>query len=70
MDRSVALTRLPDLYAAALRLRETGLDEDGIGSLLAAPPEAVSRLLRIADARLQALLQAPADTCGEDSPCR
>jgi hypothetical protein len=61
MDRAVALTQLPDLYAAALRLRDTGLDEEGIGRLLAAPPEAVPRLLGIAEARLRALLRTPAE---------
>ena len=55
MDRSVALSKLPDPYAAAIRLRELGLDRE-IAAQLGIPEEAVPPLLEIADAKLALLL--------------
>lgn len=55
MDRSAALDLLPPTYAEALRLAEAGL-EDAIPEQLGIAPEAVGPLLRLARAKLAALL--------------
>lgn len=57
MDRSRAIDLLPEAYAEALRLQEEGLD-DLIPERLGIPPEAVGPLLRLARAKLAALLQS------------
>jgi hypothetical protein len=54
MDESV-LARLPEAYAAALRLRGQGLDEATIAAQLELEPQAVGPLLRLAEAKLAAL---------------
>ena len=55
MDRERALSALPDIYAAALRLRDAGLDDASIAGRPDMAPEAVGPLLRIAAAKLAAL---------------
>ena len=49
------LARLPDAYAAALRLRRQGLDDRAIAEQLELEPQAVGPLLRLAEAKLAAL---------------
>jgi hypothetical protein len=46
MDRSTAIDRLPEAYAAALRLREEGHDDSGIAARLDLASAAVGPLLR------------------------
>jgi DNA-directed RNA polymerase specialized sigma24 family protein len=55
MDVEAAFSRLPETHAAVLRLRGRGFDHDAIASALAVEPEAVAPLLRIAEAKLEAL---------------
>jgi DNA-directed RNA polymerase specialized sigma24 family protein len=55
MDVEAAFSRLPETHAAALRLRARGFDDDAIAAALALRPEAVARLLQIAEAKLAAL---------------
>jgi len=55
MDEESALARLPETYAAALRLRRQGLDESAIAEQLGLEPEAIGPLLRLAEAKLAAL---------------
>ena len=54
-----ALARLPENYAAALRMRARGLTEQAIAAELKLEPEAVGPLLRLAEAKLSALLAIP-----------
>ena len=56
MDQALALQRLPEVYAAALRLRDAGLDEDAIADELGMERAAVEPLLRVAEAKLAALV--------------
>jgi DNA-directed RNA polymerase specialized sigma24 family protein len=60
MEREQAMDELPETYAAALRLRGRGFDDDAIAAALSLAPEAVPPLLRVADAKLALLI-------GEDS---
>jgi DNA-directed RNA polymerase specialized sigma24 family protein len=53
----LALARLPEVYAAALRLRDAGADEVDIARELGIEPEAVEPLVRVADAKLEALME-------------
>jgi hypothetical protein len=55
VDLESAFTRLPETYAAALRLRGRGFDHDAIAAALGMEPCAVGSLLRIADTKLVAL---------------
>lgn len=55
MDEEAALEQLPDMYAAALRLRARGLRNDEIARKLELEPEAVPSLLRLAEAKLAAI---------------
>jgi hypothetical protein len=57
MDIEAAFSRLPDTHAAALRLRARGFDDDAIAAALVLEPEAVAPLLRIAEAKLGALVE-------------
>lgn len=57
MESSEAIELLPEAYAEALRLRQAGL-EDSIPERLGIPPEAVDPLLRLAQAKLTALLDS------------
>ena len=52
MDRASALRQLPAVYARALRLRDLGVDDDGVAKFLDIPPEAIPALFRIAEAKL------------------
>jgi DNA-directed RNA polymerase specialized sigma24 family protein len=56
VDRAAALELLPDTYAAALRLRDAGLEAAEIGRQLGIAPEAVASALVLAEAKLQRLL--------------
>lgn len=55
MDRSAAIDLLPDTYAQALRLQDAG-QTDRIPDRLGIAPEAVKPLLRLAEAKLTALI--------------
>jgi DNA-directed RNA polymerase specialized sigma24 family protein len=58
MDRSTAIDRLPEAYAAALRLQDEGHDEKTIAVRLGLAPAAVGPLLRLATAKLHTILAA------------
>jgi orotate phosphoribosyltransferase-like protein len=45
---------LPETYAAAIRLRKQGLDDDRIAAELGLEPEAVGPLLLLAEAKIAA----------------
>ena len=60
MERSTAIDRLPEAYAAALRLQDEGHDDKAIAAHLGLAPEAVGPLLSMAAAKLRTLL-APSD---------
>lgn len=60
MDRPTAIDLLPDTYAQALRLQEAG-QVDLIPDQLGIAPEAVPPLLRLAEAKLTALIAEPAE---------
>jgi hypothetical protein len=55
VDLEDAYGRLPQTYAAALRLRARGFDDDAIAAALALEPQAATALLCIAEAKLVAL---------------
>ena len=57
MDRAAALDELPESYAVALRLRDAGHDETAIATALGIEPESVVPLLRLANKKLELLLQ-------------
>ena len=52
MDRASALRQLPAVYARALRLRDLGVDDDGVAKFLDIPAESIPALFRIAEAKL------------------
>jgi len=52
MDRASALSQLPAVYARALRLRDLGVDDDGVAKFLDIPAESIPALFRIAEAKL------------------
>jgi DNA-directed RNA polymerase specialized sigma24 family protein len=56
MDQERALRELPEIYAAALRLRDAGLDDDAIAARLGMPVEGLPPLLMIAAAKLAAVM--------------
>ncbi len=56
MDRSAAIDRLPEAYAAALRLQDEGHDDKAIAARLDLAPAAVGPLLRVAAAKLHSIL--------------
>ncbi len=58
MDRSTAIDRLPEAYAAALRLQDEGHDDKAIAVRLGLAPAAVGPLLRVAAAKLHTILAA------------
>jgi DNA-directed RNA polymerase specialized sigma24 family protein len=58
MDRSTAIDRLPEAYAAALRLYDEGHDDQAIAARLHLPAEAVGPLLRVATAKLHSIFAA------------
>lgn len=57
MDIEAAFSCLPQTHAAALRLRARGFDDDAIAAALVLEREAVAPLLRIAEAKLGALIE-------------
>jgi hypothetical protein len=59
MNRADAVKLLPETYARALTLRDKGCDNDAIAAALGIVPEAIGPLLRLADAKLQQVLDAP-----------
>jgi hypothetical protein len=62
MEQERVLGGLPEIYATALRLRAAGVDEAGVATRLDMQPEAVGPLLRIAAAKLDALLDRDGGT--------
>jgi DNA-directed RNA polymerase specialized sigma24 family protein len=58
MDRSTAIGLLPEAYANALRLHDQGHNHEAIAGCLGVPLEAVGPLLRLAAAKLHAILVA------------
>ena len=56
MDRAEAVRLLPEKYARALLLRDQGCEEAQIAAALDIVPEAIGPLLRLAEAKLQRLL--------------
>jgi DNA-directed RNA polymerase specialized sigma24 family protein len=58
MDVEEAYSRLPETHAAALRLRDRGFDHDAVAKTLGLELSAVTPLLRIAEAKLEALTAA------------
>jgi hypothetical protein len=61
MEQQTALTRLPGIYAALLKLREAGLDDAAIAARLDLEPEAVGPLVQIAAVKLAALAGSDLD---------
>jgi hypothetical protein len=57
MDRAIALSQLPAVYASALRLRDQGVDDDGVAHSLGIPTESIPALFRIAEAKLLEIWQ-------------
>jgi DNA-directed RNA polymerase specialized sigma24 family protein len=60
MDRQTALLELATAHAVALRLHDAGAPDDSVAQALGIPVESVAGLLRVAEAKLTALL-GPAD---------
>ncbi|WP_460514693.1 sigma factor-like helix-turn-helix DNA-binding protein [Flindersiella endophytica] len=58
MERTDALSQLPDSYARALALRDEGRAEAEIAAELDIVPEAVGTMLRLAEAKLAHLLNS------------
>ena len=56
MDIEDAFDRLPETHAAALRLRARGFDHEAIAATLGLEPKTVAPPLRIAEAKLEALM--------------
>jgi DNA-directed RNA polymerase specialized sigma24 family protein len=59
MDRAEAVRLLPEKYARALVLRDQGCDNARIAAALGIVPEAIDTLMRLAEAKLQQLLDNP-----------
>jgi DNA-directed RNA polymerase specialized sigma24 family protein len=57
VDRTAALDELPESYAVALRLRDAGHHDAAIAIALGIELESVEPLLRLANAKLELLLQ-------------
>jgi DNA-directed RNA polymerase specialized sigma24 family protein len=57
MDRTAALDELPESYAVALRLHSAGHDNTAIATALGIELESVEPLLRLANAKLERLLE-------------
>lgn len=57
MDRIQALGRLPKTYRDALRLRDQGLGDADLCAALGVEPEALATTIRLAEAKLNRLLQ-------------
>ena len=61
MELGDALAELPPAYARALRLRIEGATELDIAARLDIAPDSVGTLIRLAEAKLAALLARPAE---------
>ena len=59
MDRAEAVRLLPEQYARALTLRDQGRNNAQIAAALGIVPEAIGTTLRLAEAKLQQLLDNP-----------
>jgi hypothetical protein len=59
MDRAEAVRLLPTKYARALTLRDQGCNNARIAAELGIVPEGIGTLLRVAEAKLQQLLDDP-----------
>jgi DNA-directed RNA polymerase specialized sigma24 family protein len=57
MERAQAIEELPEAYARALSLRDKGVGAEVIAAELGIVPEAVSSMLRLADAKLARLME-------------
>jgi DNA-directed RNA polymerase specialized sigma24 family protein len=68
MDRATALSRLPEAYAQALRLRDAGLSDNAIACRLGVPAEAMALLLRLAEAKLTHLMAPDKPQAQEADP--
>lgn len=55
--RRSAIDRLPLPYSEALRLRDVGVDDDLIATVIGVEPEALCALLAIAETKLDAILE-------------
>ena len=64
MDRASALRQLPAVYARALRLRDLGVDDDGVAKFLDIPAESIPALFRIAEAKLMELAEPVSKDAG------
>ena len=62
--------RLPATYAEALRLREHGESEEAIAAQLGIEPEAVEPLVRVAEAKLAALVDRDSPASEHRAPGR
>jgi DNA-directed RNA polymerase specialized sigma24 family protein len=59
MDLATAMNELPEVHAQALRLHHAGADAAEIAQVLGIEREAVGPLLKVAQAKLASLLEAP-----------
>jgi hypothetical protein len=57
VDRAEALQALPNTYAIALRLGDEGVEPDALARVLDVEPEAVGRLVTLAEAKLAGLME-------------
>jgi hypothetical protein len=57
VDRQTAIARLPAPYAIVLELHDQRRDDE-MGAIVGADPEAVPRLLRLAEAKLARLMES------------
>jgi DNA-directed RNA polymerase specialized sigma24 family protein len=68
MDLAAALDELPEVHAAAIRMHRAGMDAAAIAAALHIEREAVAPLLRVAQAKLAVLLEAPEPSGEGGSP--
>lgn len=66
MDREAALLQLATAHAVALRLQAAGAEDEAVAQALGIPVTSVAAILRIAEAKLAALLDR--DDQGSDLP--
>ena len=59
MDRAEAVRLLPENYARALTLRDQGCDNAQIAAALGIVPQGIGTLLRLAETKLQQILDNP-----------
>ena len=64
MDHETALLDLPTAHAVALRLHAAGAADEAVALALGIPVASVAGLLRIAEAKLAALLAAEDEVAG------